>query len=721
MTVGRSKSQLHPQVAADGSAAAAPQEHSASDPAADPGVLPPADVGAGVAPVDPSATGMHRVGVSIPPANPMIHPLVAPTGVAAAMGHIGTPRAPDAGVPPVPIAPVTDIGRAIASNDVDELYAQASALRTRGWPLVIADGTPALIAAVKRTPPNIQMVEMLLRMGCPIDAKDSALGNTALHWAAQSQAGSESAALMGLLLMFGACIHLTNKAGQSAIDLAVARRDRSAYDMLSAAGARPSVQSPHGLARAPLGAVTVACDAATLRSAMAARDFAALQHHIVTLLDHNLPLQASDGTPLLAIAAQCSAPADVIKFLMASGCSINAQDKNGNTPLIWAAYGGNAALVSYVIECGADVRIKNTKGLTALQFAYKEKFEDVERVLLHAGAMRTSSLKPGELIRERRRAAKLTLQQHPIAELPQDVQERRRLPSAPEVLCSRTYIEDARLRSLVQREIDVAYNSPTLRPLMDLMAFAGLGAHRDVDGSQAGGGKQKVLKVFMTPDVGALATRGKDPIEYAETKGLFTHKHSIFVSTHNRPSIRSIFESMVHEGAHWAMLLIFGNECRPYCAGDRGSDGRDRVQGVIDITYERLRELPQGSADDVRASKIMATVFLPGYSREVYANELIVRVPQIIAALGEENGILWLATHVPELWTYFLEYVQPAFVHYLTEHHVELVLGPRVAVASASASASATAGAEVSGHAISGDVDARAYQNGAMYRDPMIR
>lgn len=51
---------------------------------------------------------------------------------------------------------------------------------------------------------------------------------------------------------------------------------------------------------------------------------------------------------------------------------INSTDRNGNTPLILAAYYGNDMLVKFLIENGADVTIKNNKGYNALYMARHE-------------------------------------------------------------------------------------------------------------------------------------------------------------------------------------------------------------------------------------------------------------------------------------------------------------------------------------------------------------
>ena len=65
-----------------------------------------------------------------------------------------------------------------------------------------------------------------------------------------------------------------------------------------------------------------------------------------------------------------------------AGDDINARDNNGFTPLIAAAYYGNAPIVKYLCDKGADLNIQDDDGWTALIYAAYYQFEQVVRVLL---------------------------------------------------------------------------------------------------------------------------------------------------------------------------------------------------------------------------------------------------------------------------------------------------------------------------------------------------
>lgn len=65
-----------------------------------------------------------------------------------------------------------------------------------------------------------------------------------------------------------------------------------------------------------------------------------------------------------------------------AGDDINEKDYNGFTPLIAAAYYGNAPIVKYLCDKGADINIQDDDGWTALNYASYYQFEEIVRLLL---------------------------------------------------------------------------------------------------------------------------------------------------------------------------------------------------------------------------------------------------------------------------------------------------------------------------------------------------
>ena len=75
-----------------------------------------------------------------------------------------------------------------------------------------------------------------------------------------------------------------------------------------------------------------------------------------------------------------------VKELLARGAGVNAADRRGFTPLMWASASGNLAVVRQLIESGAAVDRRASDGITALMLASANGFTEVARALLLRGA-----------------------------------------------------------------------------------------------------------------------------------------------------------------------------------------------------------------------------------------------------------------------------------------------------------------------------------------------
>ncbi|MHC5007117.1 MAG: ankyrin repeat domain-containing protein [Planctomycetota bacterium] len=95
------------------------------------------------------------------------------------------------------------------------------------------------------------------------------------------------------------------------------------------------------------------------------------QEAIRFLIDNGADVNARDqlqGTALLR-AAGSFGDLDSVQVLLSAGADVNVQDKNGMTPLMWAARWGDAPRVEALVKAGAKVAVRDNSGKSALDWA----------------------------------------------------------------------------------------------------------------------------------------------------------------------------------------------------------------------------------------------------------------------------------------------------------------------------------------------------------------
>jgi len=88
-------------------------------------------------------------------------------------------------------------------------------------------------------------------------------------------------------------------------------------------------------------------------------------------------------TPLVLAAYYGNA--EIVKLLIAAGAQIDAQDNIGWTPLMYATRKGHAAMIYLLIAADANKYIQNNAGETALDIAIKKRFADQYQAAVAAG------------------------------------------------------------------------------------------------------------------------------------------------------------------------------------------------------------------------------------------------------------------------------------------------------------------------------------------------
>jgi ankyrin repeat protein len=102
------------------------------------------------------------------------------------------------------------------------------------------------------------------------------------------------------------------------------------------------------------------------------------------LLDEGANPNATDtyGCTSLHLAADYDSDLTVAELLLRRGARVNIRNIDGMTPLHLAVIDGRKAMVAVLLAYGADVNQKDDlKGLTALEWAEREHFDDIVRFL----------------------------------------------------------------------------------------------------------------------------------------------------------------------------------------------------------------------------------------------------------------------------------------------------------------------------------------------------
>jgi len=96
--------------------------------------------------------------------------------------------------------------------------------------------------------------------------------------------------------------------------------------------------------------------------------------------------ELNEAAPLKDIFRSAgSGDVDAVKKLLASGSKINAKDKSGKTPLLWAVRSQKHEIVSLLLARGANPNLADNSDLTPLFWAVRSRRPEIVNVLLSRG------------------------------------------------------------------------------------------------------------------------------------------------------------------------------------------------------------------------------------------------------------------------------------------------------------------------------------------------
>jgi ankyrin repeat protein len=254
------------------------------------------------------------------------------------------------------------------------------------------EGNTALIIAVKSM--KINIVKQLLEYGANTNIQDRTL-STALMYAAELG----NCELVLNLLENGARINMQDINNYTALTRAILKRKIKTVDCLLEYGANPiwvSIKPKgeqdeehlmHGVKSgipeiAKLlvkhGAIVNNQDQKGFTALMVAVQFNN-KNMVRTLLELGADpnrLNIYEETALI-MATGLLKDINIIELLIQYGAKINIQNKEGNTPLIFAVNNENEPMIELLLKHGADPKIKNKDNLSAGDYAVKKKSKDM--------------------------------------------------------------------------------------------------------------------------------------------------------------------------------------------------------------------------------------------------------------------------------------------------------------------------------------------------------
>jgi ankyrin repeat protein len=250
----------------------------------------------------------------------------------------------------------------------------------RNW-----DDEPLLVRAVRTS--NIQGVRLLLDHGCQLNEEDDD-GQTALMRA--TQVADWGLSFVRQLIAAKADVHAVAHGGRRALHLAASGGDPAVVTELLKGKA--SLQAADHQGYMPLHQAAARGQLKTVQLLLEGGARADAETSIPAHLKEDAFIMnrtCLEGETALHTATQVKKGelfAPVIRLLLDSKASLNAQDSEGRTPLHQAAHRGKELIIEQLLEQQSDLELQDEEGRTALQIAASQGHSVVVKTLLQAKA-----------------------------------------------------------------------------------------------------------------------------------------------------------------------------------------------------------------------------------------------------------------------------------------------------------------------------------------------
>ncbi len=223
-------------------------------------------------------------------------------------------------------------------------------------------GENALFEHITRGKTNLKIVEILLDNGIKVNSKNKHYG-TVLHWAAFCGRTE----IVTLLVKRGANVNAKGDMDETPVQKAMSQNKLETVKALFRLGAAPLTSGRLGFS--------------LLEFATDSGD-----KEFVKEIISKIKEKSKGGLNALTTAAR-KGDLDMVKLLIEAGFDVDDQDSFGSdSPLIKASYYGKLQIVKYLLGKGADIKLTDYRGNTALLNAAYNGYTAVVKELLKNGA-----------------------------------------------------------------------------------------------------------------------------------------------------------------------------------------------------------------------------------------------------------------------------------------------------------------------------------------------
>jgi quinoprotein dehydrogenase-associated probable ABC transporter substrate-binding protein len=257
--------------------------------------------------------------------------------------------------------------------------------KVEGWLADGADITQELSNALIAN--DLDRVKFLVGKGADVSQPDNQ-GWTPLISAARQRHDD----MIKLLIELGADVNLAKSDGTTPLIAAASRDHVPSIKVLLEHGADIEKPGPQGFRALPL--------------AIADDNYEAAKALIEAGAKVNEPSGAEGLTPLMVAAAQTAPaegamflpsstrPIDIAKSLIERGANVNARSTKGVTALMIAATHNNPPMIGLLMESGADASLKDDQGQTATDVATRNGNIESAQAIMVLGAAKAAESEP---------------------------------------------------------------------------------------------------------------------------------------------------------------------------------------------------------------------------------------------------------------------------------------------------------------------------------------